>query len=174
MNWQSNVPNEGTEPETQLWSILDELVADKRVEKFVRNDFIATPFRDYPIQYDSLVDDVLVIEVQGVAWHVRMKTHGKYKAQTTRARKDHHKFECFSMMGLGVLWLYDDELNKASIPKYRSVWRPAIKSWIVDSLACAKVRRRLWLKYMNDSAVDVKGFHPDLGVVSLRADARRV
>ena len=162
MSWQSRVAKEGTDPERQLWSILNEMVAEKRIEKFVRNDYIVTPFRDYPIQADTLIDDVLAIEVQGEYWH----------SKPTRQKKDQHKVECFEQMGYGCLWLYDDELNKATIPKYRQTWRPVIKTWIESALLYAHARRIRWLDYMRETKHPT-GVHPDLGTVSLESDKRR-
>jgi len=173
-DWEDSLDRSSTGPETRLSTILDEMIVEKTVSKFLRNELIVTPFRDYPIEADVLVDDVLVIEVQSVAFHVGMKIHGKYKVQKTRAKKDQHKYECFEQMGYGVLWLYDDELNKASIPKYREAWRPIIKHWIEKMLEYAKKVNKLYNSYQNETINVPTATHPDLAMVSLRADSRRL
>ena len=164
MSWEDKVPRQGTEPEEQLWDILKEMKAEGSIQGFDYNTDIYTPFRDWPIQADSIVDDVLVIEVQGEYWH----------SKKTRHKKDQHKLEAFEAMGYGCLWLYDDELNKATIPKYRAQWRPCIKTWISSMLAYSHTVRKLFLDYKSNQIAVPMETHPDLGTVSLRGEERRL
>lgn len=131
--------------------------------KYARWYLFTTPFRDYPIEGDVLVENVLVIEVQSEYFH----------SKSTRQRKDDAKLKCFEAMGLGCLWLYDDELRYAFQKKRGSEWKPLIKQWILTMLDYSRSLRARYLQYMELSINVPMGTHPEYGRISLRGDARR-
>lgn len=160
MTWESRLDRGGTEPETQLWKILDEMGLGLRFE---RNVSVSTPFRDFPVEADVLVEDELVIEVQSEYFH----------SKSTRMRKDEAKLRCFEALGMGVLWLYDDELRWACQVGKGKVWRPTLKDWIAKMLGFAGKKHELYLGYVSKTLNYPTAAHPELGTVNLKADLRR-
>ena len=153
MGWESRLGKEDTLPERQTAKILDEMGL-----KYERNRYVETPFRDYPIEADRIVDDCLVIEVQSERFHMK----------TRRQRKDVAKRNCFKAMGFGVLWLWDKELEWAFQVKRGEVWRPAIKGWVTVALEYARELRAQHMRLLNLQVPHIT--HPDYGLIGLEED----
>ena len=148
----------GSLPERRAWAILSEMGLP-----FERNVMINTPFRDWPVEADVIVDKCLIIEVQGLYFH----------GKATRHRKDHAKAESFEAMGYGVLWLYDDELKLAFQKAKGPVWKAAIKDWITKMMEYSRNVRELYLRYRSGAACTPSAEHPEFKRVNLHTDSRR-
>jgi very-short-patch-repair endonuclease len=97
MSWQSKVPKSDTKPEMAMRRILEHL----RVS-FKSQVPIKTRFREWPFIVDFLVENRLVIEVQGVYWHSKKR----------RSEKDEIKRNCLIETGYQFLEFTDEELKK--------------------------------------------------------------
>jgi very-short-patch-repair endonuclease len=164
MGWQLKQQREGTLPERQLRSILDEMIEDNLIEGYDKNISVDTGSRDYCVEADCLVDNALVLEAQGSYWHLKK----------IRMHKDVSKKVAFENLGYEVLALWDDELNNATIPKYCAIWRPAVKSWINIKLQFGRIRRQKHLEYVKATTFTIKAHHPELGEITLNGDERRM
>ena len=153
-HWKIRLPRKDTGPEDICRAILEELNLS-----FISNESVETPFRDYPIEADFLVEHCLVIEVQSHFFHDKAR----------RVGKDRAKREAFTAMGLGVLWLWDDELRYADQVKRGKVWRPFIKAMVTSMLMYAHKVHAAWLVYMNSFPPCPSVKHPDLGLVEIRS-----
>ncbi len=152
MSWKLKLPKKDTGPEDSCRTILEELGLH-----FVSGDFLDTPFRDYPIQADFLVEGCLVIEVQSHYFHDKSR----------RANKDRAKKGCFEAMGLGFLDLWDDELRYADQVERGTVWRPYLKEMVVKMLQYARMVRMLWMEYQDDIPDPPTVQHPDHGLIEI-------
>ena len=151
-----------TLPESQMRRILEDMKRDGLITKFIGDEWVQSPFRRKGVrqQFDFLVDDVLVIEVQGKHWHLR----------TRRVKKDNAKRESFETMGYGVLWIWDDELRYAFQVKRGPRWTQYIRDMVMAMLPYAHERRRNYVEY-EEGLTDVEYImveHPDFGAVPIR------
>ena len=152
MSWKSRLPRSDTGPERAVDRILDEMQL-----KYERNQWIDTPFRDYPVEADKIVEGCLIIEIQSRTFHTKKR----------RVRKDRAKRNCFEAMGFGYLELWDDEIRRAEQVKAGKIWRPALKEWIRLALENAKLQRILWLQYIAQSRRTIMVSHPEYGELPL-------
>lgn len=152
MSWPTRVPTRDTGPERSARRLLDEMGL-----RYTMNEYLDTPFRDYPIQADLLVEDCLVIEVQSRFFHEKARRH----------RKDQAKKRCFQAMGLGELELWDEELRYADQVERGKVWRPYLKAMIRAMLDYSKTLRRNYLAYLASVPRMPQVTHPTFGVVEV-------
>lgn len=157
MSWQDGLPRQGSEPETRLWRILDSMSL-----RYERNVPVSTPFRDYPVEADVIVEDVLVIEVQSRLFHTKSR----------RERKDEAKRECFEAMGYGVLWIWDKELEWAYQKARGEKWTGALKEWIKAGLDYAKKVREAYIQFVSVRQNTPAVIHPDYRMMNIREDHR--
>lgn len=162
MAWQSRVTKTNSKPERQMRGILQEMKDAHHIQTFISNQWIQAPFRrkGFQLEADFLVDDVLVIEVQGSYFHLKK----------TRANKDVAKRHVFEHMGLGVLWVWDDELKYACQKRRGPIWRQYLKNIITIKLYMAENNREAYKMFLNALEFDysIRMPHPDLGDITIR------
>jgi len=129
--------------------------------RYDRNVPVSTPFRDYPVEADVIVEDVLVIEVQS-----------RFHLKRRRERKDEAKRECFEALGYGVLWIWDKELEWAYQKVRGETWMWALKEWIRASLDYAKKVREAYVEFVSVRQNTPAVIHPDYGMMNIREDHR--
>lgn len=142
MRWQDSLPTKGSEPETKLWTILDEMCL--KYDMNVPEDFWTVPrnlgFSIYPREIDVLVENCLAIEVQGSG----PKLHDK----PLRRRKDAAKRRSMEARGLAWMEIWDYELKKSDQKRAGQLWRPKLKEAITKMLEHGQEVHRQYLEHL--------------------------